>query len=148
MSVTVSSTAFVAGSPIPSEYTCDGANRSPDLSWTWVPTSTQSIAIVVDDPGAPSGAFTHWVVWDIKPETHVLPRGSLGGGVAGTNDFRHVGYDGPCPAQGQLHNYRFAVYGLDTLLVLEPAATRVELDRAMNGHVVAQGMLLGSFQRD
>ena len=149
-SVTVSSTAFIAGSAIPADYTCEGSDRSPDLSWTWIPQSAKSVAIVVDDPNAPSGTFTHWIVWNIKPETRSVPAGAgagaLGGGMTGINDFGHAGYNGPCPPAGAQHVYRFTVYGLDAALPLLPTSKRADLDRAMNGHAVAQGALLGTFK--
>jgi Raf kinase inhibitor-like YbhB/YbcL family protein len=148
-SVTVSSSAFSAGQPIPPQYTCDGADQSPELSWTAVPDAAKSVAIIVDDPDAPSGTFTHWILWNIEPGTRTLGTGGsggLGGGTSGTNDFDHVGYSGPCPPKGALHHYHFSVYGLDTKLTLRPTYKRPDLDRAMNGHVIAKGELVGTFQ--
>ncbi len=142
VSVVVSSPAFPAGSAIPSEYTCDGANSSPELDWTWIPDTAKSIAIVVDD-----STVTHWLIWNVKPETRKLERGGNGGGVEGTNDFDRVGYSGPCPPNGAIRYYSFTVYGLDTDISLAPTATRADLDRLMNTHVVAQGTLFGTYQR-
>jgi len=147
--LTVSSGAFAEGSPIPTDNSCDGINQSPQLSWSPVPTTAKSIALVVDDPDAPGGTFTHWLVWNIRPEMRQLGAGGgggLGGGQQGTNDFGKVGYGGPCPPKGKVHHYRFTVYGLDTLLTLRASDTRHDVDKAMNGHVVAQGTLVGTFE--
>ncbi|HEY1956898.1 MAG TPA: YbhB/YbcL family Raf kinase inhibitor-like protein [Polyangiaceae bacterium] len=147
--VVVTSSAFPQGSGIPALNTCDGADQSPDLSWTSVPDSTKSIAIVVEDPDAPHGTFTHWIVWNILPSTRSLGgggNGGLAGGMSGTNDFDHVGYSGPCPPKGSLHHYHFRVYGLDTTVALKQDAKRADLDKAMAGHVLASGELVGTFQ--
>jgi Raf kinase inhibitor-like YbhB/YbcL family protein len=149
-SLTVSSGAFSADSPIPTDNTCDGVNQSPQLSWTAVPTTVKSIAVVVDDPDAPSGTFTHWIVWNIKPEMRLLGPGGgggLGGGQQGTNDMDKVGYSGPCPPKGKVHHYRFTVYGLDTTtLNLRASDRRPDLNRAINNHILAQGTLVGTYQ--
>ena len=140
-SLSVSSSAFASDATIPNDHTCHGIDQSPDLSWTAVPTTARSIAIVVDDPDAPSGPFTHWIAWNIKPEARMLgaaANGGMQGGVSGTNDFGHVGYNGPCPPKGKVHHYRFTVYGLDETLKLTPSDTRSDLDAAMNSHIVAQ----------
>lgn len=145
----VTSAAFSAGAPITPQYTCDGPDQSPQLSWTSVPDAAKSIAIVVDDPDAPHGTFTHWIIWNIGPEMRMLGvggNGGLGGGIAGTNDFERIGYSGPCPPKGQLHHYRFTVYALDAKLTLRPSDHRADLDKAMNAHVLAQGTLTGTFQ--
>ena len=147
--VVLSSAAFAAGSSIPAQYTCDGVDQSPELAWSAVPDSAKSIAIVVDDPDAPHGTFTHWIVWNITPSTRTLGvagNGGLAGGTSGTNDFDRIGYSGPCPPKGQLHHYRFNVYGLDTKLDLRPSDKRADLDKAMASHVLAQGTLVGTFQ--
>lgn len=147
-SVVVSSSAFAAGSPIPAGSTCDGSDESPDLSWASLPDTTRSIAIVVDDPDAPHGTFTHWLVWNVNPATRTIGGGGgggLAGGITGTNDFGREAYGGPCPPKGQLHHYRFTIYGLDTTVTLKPSAKRADLDKAMAGHVLAQGALVGTF---
>jgi Raf kinase inhibitor-like YbhB/YbcL family protein len=146
MSVTITSASFAANAPIPVDHTCDGADQSPQLSWTSMPGTTRSIAVVLDDPDAPSGTFTHWLLWNVAAETRTLPPGAMGGGMAGTNDFGKVGYNGPCPPKGKLHHYRFNVYGLDTILKLKATDKRSDLDTALHGHVVAQGMLAGTFE--
>jgi Raf kinase inhibitor-like YbhB/YbcL family protein len=148
-SVVVSSAAFSADSPIPVDYACDGPDQSPQLSWTAMPDSVKSIAIVVEDPDAPNGTFTHMLVWNMKPGTRQVGAGGsggLGGGAFGTNDFNRAAYSGPCPPKGKVHHYRFNVYGLDTMLTLKPSDKRDALDHAMSAHVVAQGTLVGTYE--
>ncbi len=146
--ISVSSTSFGAGAAIPKDFTCDGADRSPQLSWSDPPASAKSIAIVVDDPDAPSGTFTHWLVYNLPTESSSLAEGvdptSLGAKV-GMNDFESVRYAGPCPPKMQIHRYRFIVYALDMPLELADAAPRNQVDTSMNGHVLAQGTLYGTF---
>ena len=148
--IVVSSAAFAAGAPIPVDYTCDGGNdRSPPLAWSEMPNTAKTIAIVVDDPDAPSGTFTHWIAWNIAPETRTLADGAnvaAVSGVTGENDFGRAGYSGPCPPKGKLHHYHFKLFGLDTTLALKTDAKRANLDAAMSSHVVAQGDLVGTFQ--
>jgi Raf kinase inhibitor-like YbhB/YbcL family protein len=143
----VSSAAFAVGTPIPVQYTCDGASdRSPPLSWSELPNTAKTIALVVDDPDAPSGTFTHWIAWNIPPDTRTLADGANAPGVSGENDFGRAGYAGPCPPKGKLHHYHFKIFGLDTTLALKSGAKRADLDAAMASHVVAQGDLVGTFQ--
>ena len=142
MDVVVSSDAFVAGSPIPVDNTCDGRDVSPPVNWTTMPqATTKSVAIVFDDGDA--NDFTHWLAFNIPPTTHSLAQGAQVS--AATNDFDRRGYNGPCPPKGTLHHYRLTVYGLDTTLAVEPQDKRDRFDRMMNGHVVAKGQLLGTF---
>ena len=146
--LTVSSPSFAEGASIAASHTCDGPDQSPQLGWTAAPDSAKSIAIVVDDPDAPGGTFTHWIIWNIKPDTRLLGAGGNGGfagGISGTNDFDHVGYNGPCPPKGTVHHYRFTVYALDVLLALKSNEKRAALDKMMNGHIVAQGTLRGTY---
>lgn len=150
--IAVTSPAFQNGGMIPGRFTCDGLDVSPPLAWTAVPTGTKSVALVCDDPDAPAGVWVHWVVYDIppsttalaenQPETNTLP----GGGKQGVNDFRRIGYGGPCPPGGT-HRYFFRIYALDVALNLDPGATRSALQRAMQGHIVAQGELMGRYAR-
>jgi len=141
-SLVVSSDDFVAGSLMPVDVTCFGADRSPQLSWTSVPESTRSIAVILDEPA--SSGKTLWLVFDIDATRRSLPPGG-GVGTPGTNDLDRVGYSGPCPeTPGRRHDYRFLVYGLDAVLPLGSKTTRAVLDRAMYGHVVARGQLLAS----
>jgi len=149
----VTSTAFEEGSTIPAEYTCDGPNLSPPLSWSAPPAGTQSQALICDDPDAPAGTWVHWVLYDLPPEATELPEGLppdeelAAGGTQGANDSKKVGYGGPCPPKGSDHRYFFKLYALDTELNLSPGATKKELLEAMEGHILAQGQLMGRYQR-
>ncbi len=148
----VTSAAFNEGQPIPRQYTCDGVNVSPPLEWSGVPKTAKSIAIIADDPDAPSGTFVHWVVYDMPAENigmvENLPADEQlkAGGFQGTNDFGKIGYGGPCPPSGT-HRYFFKVYALDNFLPLKVASTKAQVEKAMEGHIVAQGQLLGTYQR-
>jgi hypothetical protein len=146
------STAFTANGMIPSLYTCDGQDISPDLSWDAPPTGTQSLALIVDDPDAPGQIFVHWVLYDLPPEIHQLPKGLpaeptlSGGGVQGKNDFGNLGYGGPCPPSG-IHRYFFRLYALDRELELKSGATKAQLEAAINGHIIATAELVGRYSR-
>jgi hypothetical protein len=146
-------TSFAPGGFIPKRFTCEAANVSPALAWTDPPLGTQSFAIIEDDPDAPSGTFVHWVVYDLPAAYRKLPEAlsrndqMLGGGRQGTNDFSRTGYSGPCPPPGRPHRYFIRLYALDATLSLRPAATRKELDAAMQGHILAQAELMGRFAR-
>jgi Raf kinase inhibitor-like YbhB/YbcL family protein len=142
----ITSSAFQEGGIIPSKFTCDGADSSPALQIADIPSTAKSLALVVDDPDAPSGLFTHWVVWNISPQTATVGEGSTPKGVHGTNDFGKSGYGGPCPPSGT-HRYFFKVFALDRELDLPAGAKRSQLDAAMKGHVVAQGELMGRYSR-
>lgn len=142
----VTSSAFNANEAIPSEYTCDGADKTPPLSWSNVPANAKSIAILVDDPDAPKGTFTHWIVTNIPPsDTSLSEGGSLPqGATAAKNDNGATGYAGPCPPTGT-HHYHFRVYALDKTLT-QPAS-RAELLREIKGHVLAQGELVATYTK-
>ncbi len=142
----ITSSAFQEGANIPSKFSCDGANTSPALQIAEVPSGAKSLALIVDDPDAPSGLFTHWAVWNISPQTNAIAEGSAPKGVHGTNDFGKSGYGGPCPPSGT-HRYYFKVFALDRELNLPSGAKRSQLDSAMKGHVVAQGELMGRYSR-
>src|SRR5919198_5718311 len=142
----VTSSAFQEGGNIPSKFTCDGSDTSPPLQIAEVPSGAKSLALVVDDPDAPSGLFTHWMVWNISPQTGTVGEGSVPKGVQGTNDFGKSGYGGPCPPSGT-HRYYFKIFALDRELDLPFGARRGQLDAAMKGHVVAQGELMGRYSR-
>ena len=145
--------SFTPGGFIPKRFTCEAADVSPALSWTEPPAGTQSFAIIEDDPDAPSGTFVHWLVYDLPAAFRQVTEGQsrnnqmLGGGRQGTNDFSRTGYNGPCPPPGRPHRYFIRLYALDVKLNLRPAATRRELDAAMQGHILAQAELMGRFQR-
>jgi Raf kinase inhibitor-like YbhB/YbcL family protein len=142
----ITSSAFQEGGNIPSKFTCDGSDISPPLQIAEVPSGTKSLALVVDDPDAPSGLFTHWMVWNISPQTNTIEEGSTPKGVDGTNDFGKSGYGGPCPPSGT-HRYYFKIFALDRELDLPPGTKRSQLDAAMKGHVVEQGELMGRYSR-
>lgn len=141
------SDAFEDGQPIPEQYTCEGDDRSPPLAWTEPPDGTRSLALVVDDPDAPRGTFTHWLGWGIAPGA-----GGLGEGEAapreGRNDFGEPGYRGPCPPPGHgPHRYSFRLAALDSEIDLRAGAGKQEFERALDGHVLATAELLGRYER-
>ena len=143
----VTSSAFQEGGNIPSKFTCDGADVNPAVRFEGVPAEAKSLLLIVDDPDAPVGLFTHWLVWNIDPKTSEIAESSApGGAVQGTNDFPKKGYGGPCPPSGT-HRYYFKIFALDQTLDLKPGAKRTEVDAAMRGHVIAQGELMGRYSR-
>lgn len=153
MSLDVTSTAFDDGTPVPQRYTCDGADVSPPLEWAGVPEGARSLALLVDDPDAPAGTWIHWMLYELDPERTELPEGVLpgpdvlDGAHQGENDFGDVGYGGPCPPPGSPHRYRFRLYALDASPGLAAGATVDQLEGAMEGHVLAQGRLTGTYAR-
>jgi Raf kinase inhibitor-like YbhB/YbcL family protein len=144
----LSSTAFADGEAIPMKYTCDGENASPPLHWDGLP-QAQSFVLIVDDPDAPGGSFTHWVLYDIPGAQRDLPEGSPTVGTPAMNDFAKVGYGGPCPPRGNgPHRYIFTLAALDIpTLGLTPGASRKQVERAMQGHVIGQARLMGRYER-
>jgi Raf kinase inhibitor-like YbhB/YbcL family protein len=152
MSIKVTSTAFADGEMIPKQYTCDGANLSPPLSWSGVPASAKALALICDDPDAPGKTWVHWVVYDLPASLTSLTENVAtvteltGGGKQGTTDFKKIGYGGPCPPSGT-HRYYFKLYALDTDTALKPGATKDQLLKAMEAHIVAQGQLMGRYKR-
>jgi Raf kinase inhibitor-like YbhB/YbcL family protein len=148
----LTSPAFGEGGTIPGKYTCDGADVSPPLKWNALPTGTKSLALICDDPDAPVGTWVHWVFYDIPAETEGLPEGVAPidhpeeGGTQGINDFRKIGYGGPCPPGGT-HRYFFKLYALDTLLNLSPGVTKKQLLNVMDNHIVGQTQLMGKYRR-
>jgi len=151
--ITISSTAFQERDAIPVKYTCDGQDISPALMWTEPPEQTESFALIVDDPDAPGGVFTHWVLFNIPASIHQLGEGTPtqdqleNGALHGKNDFGRIGYGGPCPPKGNSHRYRFSVYALDQKLNLKEGASKKQVLAAMQGHILAQGQLTGIYQR-
>jgi Raf kinase inhibitor-like YbhB/YbcL family protein len=152
VSFALKTTAFSERGTIPKKYTCDGADVSPGLTWTGAPSGTRSFALIADDPDAPVGTWTHWVIWDIPPE-QALPEGvpkteTLSDGTRqGRNSFRRIGYGGPCPPPGRPHRYFFRLYSLDSRLDVGPGAGRTEVERAIKGHILAQAELMGRYGR-
>src|ERR1700756_4797419 len=142
----ITSSAFNEGGNIPSKFTCDGSDTSPPLQLTSVPPGAKSLVLIADDPDAPGGLFTHWLVWNIPPQTNSIAEGSAPKGVHGTNDFGKSGYKGPCPPPGT-HRYSFKIFALDRELDLRSGAKRSQVDAAIKGHVVAQGELVGRYSR-
>jgi Raf kinase inhibitor-like YbhB/YbcL family protein len=152
MTLALSSTAFQDGGGIPGDYTCDGQDISPQLSWGEPPAGTLSLALIVDDMDT-GGKFTHWVIFNIPSTSRELaeavPAGTQlpDGALQGKNDFGNIGYGGPCPPYGKTHRYRFTLYALDTSLDLEAGASRKQVLGAMEGHIIARGQLIGTYQR-
>ena len=152
--MTLTSSAYSEGSPIPVQYTCDGANLSPPLNWADLPEAAQSLSLIADDPDAPDGTFVHWVIYDI-PATETglaegLPnQGTLSNGARqGQNSFGNIGYDGPCPPPGDApHRYFFKLSALDTVLNLVPGASKAEIENAMTGHILGETRLIGTYDR-
>lgn len=147
------STAFVHGGKIPGRYTCDGQNISPPLEWRNTPTGTESLAIICDDPDAPGGTWVHWVYYDIPagetqlPEQVCAEERPATGGCQGINDFRQVGYGGPCPPGG-VHRYYFKIFALDAKLNLPAGTTKPQLLKAMNGHILNRAELIAVYSRE
>jgi Raf kinase inhibitor-like YbhB/YbcL family protein len=149
----IESSAFAEGGEIPREHTCDGADRSPQLRWEGTPEGAQSLALIMHDPDAPSGDYTHWVLYDVSPGTSELDSdmptaGELSTGARqGQNDFGRLGYGGPCPPPGPAHRYIFDLYALDTSLGLPGGAARADVERVMRDHVLGQTTLTGTYAR-
>ncbi|MEM3404082.1 MAG: YbhB/YbcL family Raf kinase inhibitor-like protein [Nitrososphaeria archaeon] len=140
----VSSPAFENGKFIPRKYTCDGDDVNPPLEIKNIPKETKSLALIVDDPDAPKGTWEHWTVWNIPP-TEKIQEDTVPG-VEGLNDFNRHSYGGPCPPFGT-HRYFFKVYALDTLINLSSNARKKDLEKAMEGHVLSKGELIGLYRR-
>ena len=153
MALELKTTAFSPGGTIPKKFTCDGSDVSPALSWRNPPAGVESFALIVDDPDAPVGTWVHWVLFDLPPTSRELPEGVSptekleSGARQGRNDFRKIGYGGPCPPPGPAHRYFFKLYALNTKLNLRAGATKAEVEKAMAGHIQAQAELIGRYQR-
>ncbi len=143
-SIKVSSSAFTSNGSIPEKYTCDGQNINPPLEFEGIPEQAESLVLIVDDPDAPTKTFTHWIIWNIEPvakiEEDSIP------GVEGLNDFKEIGYGGPCPPSGT-HRYFFRVYALDKNLDLKAGSGRKDLENEMIGHIIAEGELMGKYRK-
>jgi hypothetical protein len=141
------SSAFDNAQPIPSRHTCQGEDVSPPLQWTNVPEGTRSLALVVDDPDAPGGVFTHWIAWGLDPAAEWLGEGASVP-REGQNDFGTSGYRGPCPPPGHgRHRYVFRLYALDADLELGAGAAKAGLEQAIEGHVLTMAELVGTYER-
>lgn len=148
----LTSTAFKEGQPIPRQYTCDGVNVSPPLEWTGVPRNAKTLAIIADDPDAPAGTWVHWVLYNTPAknigfvENVPATENLKAGGFQGKNDFGKIGYGGPCPPSGT-HRYFFKIFAVDTELPLKAGAAKADVEKAMEGHIVGQGQLMGTYSR-
>ncbi len=153
MAFKLRSSAFEHEKPIPAAYTGEGKDISPPLSWSGVPAGTESIALICDDSDAPVGTFVHWVVYNIPPGSRGLDEGVPGDDVLpdgtkqGRNDFGRTGYGGPHPPPGKVHRYCFKIYCLDNKLEADPGITKAELLDLMQGHIIANDELIGTYER-
>jgi Raf kinase inhibitor-like YbhB/YbcL family protein len=159
--IALTSPAFQDGQPLPTRFTCDGRDLSPPLNWTGVPEGARSLVLIVSDPDAPNGTFSHWVVFNLPPELNEIKEGGseadafaeiIGAAstrpVQGTNGFNNTAYNGPCPPKGSDHRYVFQLYALDRELALDRNADREQLLNAIAGHVLAEGRLTATFSRE
>jgi Raf kinase inhibitor-like YbhB/YbcL family protein len=153
MSFKLTSSAFENGATIPKQFTCDGTDLSPALEWSGAPEKTKSFSLIVDDPDAPVGTWVHWVLYDLPADAKQLGEGVAkeeqlaNGAQQGRNDFRRIGYGGPCPPAGPAHRYFFKLYALDAMLNLKAGASKADVEKAMAGHVLAQAALMGRYKR-
>jgi hypothetical protein len=154
MKLHITSTAFAAGQPIPRRHAFDDQDLSPALQWSGVPPATKSLALICDDPDAPVGTWVHWVIYDLPPTIPGLDEGVskspelANGAKQGVNDYKRIGYGGPCPPPGKPHRYFFKLYALDIKPELNPGLTKTDLLKAMEGHIFAEGQLMGTYQRE
>jgi Raf kinase inhibitor-like YbhB/YbcL family protein len=154
VTILVSSSAFVEEGLIPAKYTCEGEDISPPLRWSQPPPGTRSIALICDDPDAPGGAWVHWVLYGLPPSVTELPEAIPtkeilpSGARQGINDFKRIGYGGPCPPPGAPHRYFFRVYALGSEIDLPSGATKEDLLGAMQGQILAEGRLMGKYKRE
>jgi Raf kinase inhibitor-like YbhB/YbcL family protein len=166
LTIEIRSDAFTDGGMIPSEFSCVGSDRSPPLHWSGVPETSRTLALICDDPDAPGGTWSHWVVFNLPARVNGLKEGIPAGETIpqasvetrakaeaatpaqqGKNDFGNLGYGGPCPPSGT-HRYFFRLYAVDTTLELKPSATRADVLTAIKGHVLAEGRLMGKYARE
>jgi Raf kinase inhibitor-like YbhB/YbcL family protein len=152
----LSSAAFAANQPIPKKYSSEANDVSPPLQWDGAPPGTKSFVLICDDPDAPVGTFTHWVLYGVPGSASALPEGiakqevvvAVGGARQGVNDFGRIGWGGPCPPRGHgAHHYHFKLYALDSGLDLPPKAMQAKIEAEMKGHVLAQAELVGTYER-
>lgn len=146
MALQIESSAFTNKEKIPSKYTCEGEDLSPPLKFSGIPSKTKSLSLIVDDPDAPMGTFDHWIAWNLSPSTAELEEGASVPNE-GTNGFGDDRYRGPCPPRGKPHRYFFKLYALDSTLTLKDGSTKAALLKAMEGHILEQAELVGTYQR-
>jgi len=144
--LTITSSAFTDGGVIPKKYGCGGQSISPPLAIGGVPKGARTLALIVTDPDAPGGTFTHWLVWNIPPANTSIAEGRAPSGLEGKSDYGKCGYGPPCPPSGS-HHYRFDVYALDASLTLETTAERAAVEKAISGHILAQGRIAGTYSK-
>jgi len=152
MAFSLTSPAFTANGAIPKQHSCEGTNRSPELRWSEPPPGTKAFALIVDDPDAPAGTYVHWVLYDLPGDATGLPEGvppeeTARGGTHGTNGSRKLGYTGPCPPPGKVHHYFFKLSALNAPTGLKPGATKDDVLHAIEGHVIGQVQLVGTYER-
>jgi Raf kinase inhibitor-like YbhB/YbcL family protein len=153
MPLKLTSDALVEGEPIPAKYTCDGENVSPPLEWSDPPQTTRSFALIVDDPDAAGSAWVHWVLYNIPAEVRFLPESMPSGAelpdgsLHGDNGWGSSAYGGPCPPGGESHRYVFKLYALDVMLDSDSGTNKAALERAMEGHILAQGRMTRRYGR-
>ena len=153
MTFTLSSRSFASNADIPRKFTCDGADVSPELSWADPPPEAVAFALIADDPDAPVGTWTHWVLFDLPPETRSLAEDlpkeeQLSNGARqGRNDFRKIGYNGPCPPPGKPHRYYFKLYALSSRLNLKAGSSKQQVEQAMKSHILGQAEWMGRYGR-
>lgn len=151
--IIITSNAFHQGGSIPVKYTCDGENISPPLTWSGIPSNTQSIALIMEDPDAPGGIFVHWIIFNIPSFLTELPEDIpkfpviVDGIQQRTTSFGTIGYGGPCPPRGETHRYFFKIFALDIRLTLPPGASKSDILREMNGHILSTEEFIGFYKR-
>lgn len=149
--LSISSPSFANGGEIPKKFSCDGADVSPQLSWTEPPAGTTTFALLADDPDAPAGNWNHWAIWNLPASARSLPEGVSksrqlpDGSQQGMNDFKKVGYNGPCPPANKPHHYHFQLFALNKKVSLSGDAGKPELETAMRGHILARAESIGTF---
>lgn len=144
--LTVTTPAFLPGQKIPVEYTCDGKDVNPEITWSGAPAAAKSFLLIVDDPDAPVGTFTHWVIFDMPAPMNAIPEAAAGIGTLGKNDFGNAKWNGPCPPKGKEHRYFFKLFALDVeKLGLSDGVSRADVEKKIDGHVVAKGETMGTF---
>ena len=143
----IQSTAFENNQTIPKKYSCDGEEINPRLSFLDVPQDVQSLALIVDDPDAPSGIFTHWTLWNIDPKSSGISENNIpAGAIQGNSDAGKIGYIGPCPPSGT-HHYFFKLYALDSMIDLPSGSKRSDLEKTMENHIIARAEFVGLYSR-
>ena len=153
MPFTISTSSFQNGGEIPKKFTCDAADVSPEFSWSDVPAGSVTVAMIADDPDAPAGTWTHWILYGLPAAITHLPEGVPkidelpSGGRQGRNDFHKIGYGGPCPPPGKTHRYFFKLFALDSKLSLKAGVGRNELEQAMKGHILGRTEWMGKYGR-